>query len=217
MACRALPTRFINTCCRWPGSPWTKGRAGSRSILTRQEPVGVTRNGGQWVAQFMGDSTEHLSKRCELLRLQEFRMENALGSQVTVNFHAPQHPPDGIEDGPRRSFKDARSGMHHLKLFAHTTFDSARQFPPARREPRWFRSVSLQPPDQSLQGLEFSGLLRRQSSNLFESRIHGADIILGVEEDDAFFQPFDDALQFDVGLSRRFAGHQWFEQNHFIP
>ena len=128
-------------------------------------------------------------------------MESALGGQVAVDFHAPQETPHRIEYGPRRPLDNARGWMRHLQLFAHATFDSARQFPPLLRKPLWIRRVILETADQFLQGIDCSGFLRRESCNLFEPHIHRADVVLGIEEDDSFFEPFDDILQFNFGIA----------------
>ena len=103
-------------------------------ILAPQNAVRVAENAGQRIAQFMRDSAHHLSERGELFGLQEFRMENALGGQVAVDLHAPQKAADGIEHRPRRSLENAWRRKIHLQLFAQTTFDSARKFPPLLRE-----------------------------------------------------------------------------------
>src|SRR5216684_7012665 len=111
-------------------------------------------------------------------------MENALGGQVAVDLHAPQQPPDGIEHGPRRSLKDARCWKIHLQLFAEAPFDSTRQFSPAFCEVRGFRRMTSETPDKCLEGPVFPGLLRCETGDLFESRIHRANVVLGVEEHD---------------------------------
>ncbi len=143
-------------------------------------------------------------------------MENPLGGQVAVDLHTSQLPPGRIEHRPCGPLEDARRWMHHLQFLAHASFDSARQFPPALREGRRFRGMTLETTDQSLQRLAFPGFLGSQTRDLRESRIHRADIVLGIEQDDSFFEPFDDVLQFDfrsVRLSCRFTGHQRFEQD----
>src|SRR6266849_6338886 len=131
----------------------------------------------------MGDSANHLAERREFLGLEELRMENALGGQVAVDLHTPQQPPDRIEHGPCRSLEDARRWMHHMQLLANTAFDSARQLPPALGEECRFRRMALETLDQCLQGLDFSGLFRRKTRDLFESSIHGADVVLSIEKD----------------------------------
>ena len=170
-------------------------------ILTRQNALGVAENAGQRITQFMRDAAHQLSERGELLGLQEFRMESALGGQVAVDLHASQQTPDGVENGPRRSFENTRGWMRHLQLLAHAAFNSARQFTPLLREPFRFRRLILETADQFLQGLDFCGLLRRKSRNLLEPRIHRTDIVLSVGEDDSFFEPFDDVLQFNFGIA----------------
>ncbi len=129
-------------------------------------------------------------------------MKNTLGGQVAVDFDASQQAANGIEHGPRRSFEDARRRICHLQLFAHAAFDSASHFPPALRKSSGFRGVIFEAPNQCVQSLEFAGLLRGQAGNLFEPRIHGADVVLSVEQDDSFLEPFDNVLQFDFGSAR---------------
>src|SRR5712692_5739189 len=137
-------------------------------LLTRQKPVRVAQNAGQRVAQFMRDSANHLAERREFLGLEELRVENALGGQVAVDLHAPQQPSDRVEDGPCRSLEDARRWVHQLQLLANTALDCARQFPPALREQFRFRRMTLEAPDQSLQGLDFPGLFRRSEEHTSE-------------------------------------------------
>jgi hypothetical protein len=174
-------------------------------VLADQQALGVTEDGGQRVAQFMGDAAHHLSQTGKFFGLQQPGLENALSRKVAVDFNAPQAPSDGIQHRPRGSFEDARSGAHHLQFFAHASFDATRQFAPACLEAFRFGGLAGEVRDQSLKRFDFSGLPRIQAHNLFETRIDGPHVFVRVEQKDSFLQPLDDVLQFDfrmIGLPR---------------
>ena len=172
-------------------------------VLAHEQALRVTENAGERVAQFMGDAAHHLSECSQFFRLQQLRMEHALGGEVAVDFHAAQVPPDGVEHGPRGALENARRGTHHLQFLAHTTLDAPSECPPALGEASGFGGLPFEARDQSFQRLDFPGFPRGQTRDLLESRVHGAHVFLRVKQDNSFFQPFEDILQFGFGLFRR--------------